>query len=289
MATPTLPAGFNPVQAGPFVAGAYNGQKVEAFNMKATPVTNAEYGALATSLGQDRFVLLKHDFQNGETTFVRNGATAEAAAAEVVFTPDDEINFDQGDVMIMGSMILVKMVDNPSVKYDKQKRIFSGADQPAVGVTYFHAKAWCLLKSLENGGEYKYDLPTDLQYEYVASDRGTKIYGTATGTLSKDGRKLAHIDERNGENGTTVSVNDPRYVQYLPFGIQTIGNVYRWIKFNSAFKQSNNFFWGPYGLRGGAWDDIPDRGRAAFRLNLHPDSRDYSVGFSPVVVRSDSK
>ena len=193
MATPTLPAGFNPVQAGQFVAGAHNEQKVEAFNMKATPVTNDEYKELVTSLGQDRFVLLKHDFQNGETTFVRNGATAEAAAAEVVFTPDDEINFDQGDVMIMGSMILVKMVDNPSAKYDEQKRIFSGTDQPAVGVTYFHAKAWCLLKSRENGGKYKYDLPTDFQYEYVASDRGTKIYGTATGTLSKDGRKLAHI------------------------------------------------------------------------------------------------
>ena len=277
MATPALPAGFNPVPAGAFVAGNHEGERVGDFGMKATPVTNAEYGALAKSLGRGRFVLLEHDFQKGKTNIVRRGATAEAAADGPVFSPDG-INFDQGNVMIMGSMILVKMVDNPSAKYDEQGRVFSGADQPVVGITYFHAMAWCLLKSLEDGGRYKYNLPTDLQYEYVASDLGTKEYGTETGNLSKDGKKLVHIDERNGGKGTTVSVNDPRYTQILPFGIQTTGNVYRWTKFNPEFRKSDDFLWGPYGLRGGSWLNAPGVGRAAFRYD-----------FSPVVVRQHSK
>ena len=89
---------------------------------------------MAKGLGKDRYVLLEHDFEKGETKIVRKGATAEAAAAGPVYTPGGT-NFDQGDVMIMGSMILVKMVDNPSAQYDESERLFSGANQPAVGVT----------------------------------------------------------------------------------------------------------------------------------------------------------
>lgn len=183
--------------------------------------------------------------------------------------------------MMLGVLRVLKMVDAPSVQYDQSGRVFSGENQPVVGVSYFHTEAWCLIQTSKSNGRFRYDLPTDTQYHYVASDRGTKEYGTETGTLfDKDGKKLAHIDEYNHGRGTTVVVDDHRYVQKLPFGVQTMGNVWRWIKFNLREV-------GHHGVRGGAWSDGPDDGRAAVRYFYPPGSYDGNVGFSPVVVRQD--
>lgn len=294
MSPPTFPTGYSAIPAGNF-----HGKHISAFGFKQTPVTNAEYGDLATNRKGDRFVLLHHDWNTGNTRLVKTGQTATEVVkgpvlnAEVLefdkegfpFMNSVDINFDQGDIMIFGTAILVKMVDNPSAKYDKQKKVFSGANQPAVGLTYFHAKAWCLLKTLESHGKFSYNLPTDARYEYVASDRGTKEYGTETGTLSSNGRKLAHLDEYNDDSGMTTAVDDPRYAQNLPFGVQTTGNIRRWINFNSKFRQPNDFFNGPYGLRGGSWADEPDNGRTVHREDERPNGRFDAVGFSPIVMR----
>lgn len=262
---------------------------VTDFGMARTPCTNEQWSASAQNLGRDSFVLLNHNWNTGITKLVPRGRTAEAAARGPIILSED-FNFDVGDVMFFGSRVLLKMEDNPSAKYDEEGRIFSGAKQPVVGITYFHAKAWCLLASLKEGGRYLYDLPTDAQYEYVASNGGTKEYGTETGTLfGADGRKLAHIDEYNNCRGTTVAVDDPRYEQVLPFGVQTTGNVWRWIQMNPAFKISRDCFIGPYGLRGGSWGYNSDGGRAACRGFNPPGGRYNNGGFSPVVVCQDSK
>jgi formylglycine-generating enzyme required for sulfatase activity len=286
-----LPTGFNPVAAGQFLAGAHNGLHVDAFAMKATPVTNQEYGEVCLN----QFILLDHNWNTGENQLKKSGMSIKEVVGGPAFLPEG-INFDKGNIFVLGSTILLKMVENPSAQYDMKKRVFSGANQPAVGITYFHAKVWCLLKMLESGGEFVYDLPTDVQYEYVASDRGTKEYGTETGTLFKGGRKLAHIDESSRitghPTGATVAVDDPRYEQALPFGVQTTGNIWRWIRFNPEFKRPNDYFIRPYGLRGGSWGSREISGRAAFRsynLTDVPGHRLNDIGFSPVVVRQDSR
>src|SRR3990167_7698945 len=76
---------------------AYNPSKYKTFLFSGVKVGNDEYGAVAKGLGKDRYVLLEHDFEKGETKIVRKGATAEAAAAGPVYTPGGT-NFDQGDV-----------------------------------------------------------------------------------------------------------------------------------------------------------------------------------------------
>jgi formylglycine-generating enzyme required for sulfatase activity len=280
MTASMLPAGFNAI-----TAGIFQGNRIAEFGFKATPVTNQEFG----EVGQDRFILLDHDWNTGETTLKKSEKSAEEVVGGPAFVSGG-IHFDQGTILVLGSMIVLKMVENPSAQFDEKKRIFSGANQPAVGISYFHAKAWCLLKTLESGGEFVYDLPTDAQYKYVASERGTKEYGTETGTLYKGKRKLAHIGEYNNEKGTTVAVDDPRYEQDLPFGVQTTGNVWRWIKFNPEFKRPKDYFLGPpYGLRGGSWLNVEGDGRAAVRSHYgRPDVCLSGVGFSPVVVRQDS-
>src|SRR5262249_20571378 len=108
---------------------------VDSFAMKATPVTNAEWGAFATSLGKDRFVLLDHDWETGETKLAKTGQTIEEVMGSPVTTTEG-ITFDQGKVMIFGSAILLKITDNPSTLFDtpaqsgKPARIFSSAEQP---------------------------------------------------------------------------------------------------------------------------------------------------------------
>lgn len=243
-------------------------------------MTNAEWTDLAKGLGEDRYVLLRHDSNTGETRIERKGKTAEELLPEDLGAEAKGIQFDQGGVMIEGSLVLLKMVDKPSAIYDEEGRSFSGLPQPVVGVTYFHTVTWALLKSHAEGGRYQYDLPTDGQQQYVSSNAGTCKYGTeACTSLFKGERKLAHIDEDNDGKGTTVAVNDPRYEQKLPFGVQTTGNVWRWVKFNPAETWR-------YGLRGGSWGYGPGGGQASFRNDLYgPDDCYNDVGFS--VVRQD--
>jgi len=164
MVIQTLPAGF-----GQIPSGTLHGVPVAAFGMKRTPVTNQEFG----EVGRNQFVLLDHNWSTGETKLQKSGESVEEVVGGPAFVPEG-INFNQGDILILGSIILLKMVENPSAQYDEEKRVFSGENQPAVGITYFHAQAYCLLKTLESGGKVKYALPTDLQYEYVASEGGTK-------------------------------------------------------------------------------------------------------------------
>lgn len=330
-ATPltTLPAGYIKIPACTFtpLPGSTLGNSpvsVDAFFMARTPVTNGQYGELARSLGPRRFALLNHDFKSGATTLVNSGATAAELVPAVSANDLKQTNFDRGAVLILGSQILVKMVDAPSAKYDDRRRtgrafdaprIFSAPDQPVIGVSYFHALAWCELMSLRSNGAHYFTLPTDVQYEYVASDRGTKRFGTETGRLWKNGmrssRKLAHVDENNSGRGTTASVYYGRYTQNLPFGIQTTGNVDRWTRMNPAFRNAHNALLGAYGLRGGSWfnhrnhraleslrsdlsffgDDIGSPGhpaRADSRRSKSPVMSSDLIGFQPVIVAQDS-
>jgi len=260
--------------------GPFEGKKIE---FKQTPVTNAEWGTVARGLGQDRFVLLHHDSETGETRIEKQGKTAEELLPEELRSDASGVQFDQGEVVVLGSLVLLKMVDNPSAQYNQGERVYSGADWPAVGVTYFHAVTWALLKSQQEGGRYKYDLPTDKEHEYVASNAGKCDFGTeaCTSLYASDGRKLAHIGEwQDGQGRITVSVNDPKYDQRLPFGVQTTGNVWRWIRFNPKEHWK-------YGLRGGSWSSVPGYGHAAIRFGGGPVIRYGNVGFS--VVRQDFK
>lgn len=278
---PALPEGFRTIAGGTFC-----NKLIEIFGFKETPVTNAEWRQdVRRMLGQDRFVLLHHDWNTGETRMEKRGKSVEEVVGGLASVPYG-MNFDRGDVLILGSQILLKMVDQPSAKYDETGRVFSGDKQPVVGISYFHAKSWCLLKTEENEGWVKYDLPTDLQYAYVASNKGRNQYGTEAGTLFQGKKKLAHAHEFQDGRGTTVDVDDPRYIQSLPFGVQTTGNIFRWIRARPKSKKSDDNSPVLYRVRGGSWFDVPDRARASLRWHygLRPRYRGNNVGFSPVVV-----
>lgn len=272
-----LPSGYALIQGATFA-----GETFGDFGFKQTPETNGEWGDWVRGLGEDRFVLMHHDRNTGATQILSRGRDVKAVLGEEL-SPKQKLNWDAGDILVSGSLVLFKLVENPSQVFNevkgKKKRIFSGERQPAL-ISFFESMAWCLLKTEASGGKLKYDAPTDAQYHYVASNNGTQEYGTSTGELeTADGQKLAYLGEYQDGQGTTISVDDSRN-SYAPMGVQVAGNVWRWTRFN-AKEQLH------YGLRGGSWYGYPDFGRAAFRGSFRPGARLGVAGFSPV-VRQDS-
>ncbi|HEX5037941.1 MAG TPA: hypothetical protein VFX30_12350 [bacterium] len=210
MISPTLPAGYSLIPAG-----LSKGVEIASFGFKQTPVTNQEYG----DMGRNQFVLLDHNWATGETRLKRRGQDIEEVVGGPTFVTEN-FNFDKGDILTLGSIILLKMAEDPSPPPNEYGRIFSGANKPAVGVTYFHAKTWCLLKTLENGGEFVYDLPTEAQYlhQFVVSDRRTKKYGTETTEYITLWIKIAgnHFDNPWSLSSRAMSDSPDPHFHYCP-------------------------------------------------------------------------
>ena len=137
--------------------------------------------------------------------------------------------------------------------------------------------------------------------------------GTEGGKLfATDGRRLAHVEEFKNGRGTTVAVDNPKYVQRLPFGVQTTGNVWRRTLFKAAHvsplargsalvagvekgviaigekETEKPIHEDAYGLRGASWHAFQDYALASIRLNLRPAGRSDIIGFSPVALRRGS-
>lgn len=266
-----LPAGYALIPGATFAWETFGD-----FGFKQTPVTNGEWGDRVRGLGEDRFILMQHDSGTGATEIFTQGKDPASILGD-----KRECNWDGGDILVEGSLVLFKLLENPSLLFDERERgrIFSGERQPVL-VSFFESMAWCLLNTAASGGRLKYDLPTDAQYEYVASNGGTQEYGTSTGGLyGPNGEKLAYFDEYREGHGTTIPVDDPRN-SFAPMGVQVAGNVFRWTRVNPMVKYTM------YGLRGGAWKSYSwraeERGGSDYG---HPEGDDDdAVGFSPVVM-----
>lgn len=304
----------------------FDGEKLDTFAMKKTPVTNAEWRAFVESLGlgRDVFVLLHHNPRTGATRIEATGHSIERPRGS------REVDWDRGEVFVAGAYVLLKMAENPSAQFDepaladRPARIFSGDLQPVVGLSsYFHPMAWCLLHNLLAGEEAPWflDLPTDAEYHSVATNGGNLAwkYPTAVGNLfDAHGRKLLHIDEYQNGRGTTATVDDQRYIQGSVLGIQLGGNVWRPTRFNKKYiperleakksspaflasltmgdgvisladdleEEKEPFSLSAYGLRGGFWGDGQDHARSSVRLSFNPAGRSNHVGFSPVALRA---
>lgn len=258
----------------------FYGDKIGPFAFKRTPVTCGEWKDWVTSCGQNRFVAMFHKGSTGDT-LIEVGENPKAILGNS-FSLKNAPNWDTGEVMFQGPLVLFQLNESPASEYSKGERVFDRPNQPVVGVSWFHAMAYCLMNGTDS---YQLKLPTDVEYYYVSSNGGKQDYGTSTGGLyGPDGKKLAHIDEYKDGKGTTVDVDDPRY-PLGPFEVQTCGNVYRWIAFNPNEEEK-------YSLRGGSWRDGPDFGRTSCRggSGFRPGNRGYGVvGLSPVAVPQDSK
>lgn len=170
-------AGFRGFQAG--VVTPYGGiapVRVPHFKLAGRPITRQAWRAHA----QGDFVLLRHDWHTGATTVLQYGknlrqvcpryapalapshfdvAGEPTASDHATYVPyNGAVDFDRGDVVRRGADLLLRMVPDPAAKY--------GAGSPedaVVGVSWFHAVAYCLFRTRDGNEGYNFQLPTWLQ------------------------------------------------------------------------------------------------------------------------------
>jgi formylglycine-generating enzyme required for sulfatase activity len=176
-------------------------------------------------------------------------------------------------------------------RFDDDKR-FKRDDQPAVGVTWYAARAYCFWLScletvINKGGKIEdvkqvagiYRLPTEEEWEWAAGgepDGTIREYPWLKGK-GEPNEKLANY---NKNVGTTTPVG--RYPEgATPHGLMDMaGNVWEWME--NLYRKDESW----RAVRGGSWYRDVSSLRCAARGDSYPHYRYYGGGFR--VVRSQS-
>jgi formylglycine-generating enzyme required for sulfatase activity len=171
--------------------------------------------------------------------------------------------------------MLLEKKDIKSYKdlYDEYEEDFLALEQPIVNISYYEAKAFCAWlteksKLNEKKENYKFNLPTNDEFEYVAT-KGLKenIYPWGN---DWDNKKC----NNSNTNINTTSVVGLFSDGNSPFGICDMsGNVWKWMK---PSKKNKSFI-----LKGASWYDSVENGFSISYENfkIHPDACYYFIGF----------
>ncbi|NTV09017.1 MAG: SUMF1/EgtB/PvdO family nonheme iron enzyme, partial [Chlorobium limicola] len=160
--------------------------------------------------------------------------------------------------------------------YDDDRN-FNKDDQPVVGVSWFHARAYCLWLSMLSGEEYR--LPTEQEWDWAAGGRSEepgkvlKVKEYPWGDKPEPTQKHANY---NQNEGATTPVG--RYPDgATPEGLYDMaGNVWEWMEDWSD--ESCNY----KALRGGSWLDAPENLRCSARYSFSPGYGYDFIGFRVV-------
>lgn len=165
----------------------------------------------------------------------------------------------------------------PSTRRDGNGDVFSGDDQPVVGVSHADASAFAKKTKLV--------LPTEAQWEYAAKGGWGNDYGTSSGAL---GPELAVYGQSQTASVKSKSPN--------PFGLWDMaGNVWEWCadRYGVYSDEAQINPLGPasgdenYNLRGGSWGTFAQYLRSAYRSYVLPVYSSRYIGFR--CVRSSSQ
>ncbi len=147
---------------------------------------------------------------------------------------------------------------------------------PVITVTWYGAKAFAEF--------YKYDLPTEAEWEYACRGGKQYKYATSDGTISS---VKANYYWGSGYISHPVEVGS---YPANPFGLHDMcGNLFEWCNdFYSAYSSANES--NPMGpssgytrvLRGGSFGDHDNYCRSASRYFIKPDYMDNYIGFRVV-------
>ncbi len=250
-------------------------QSVQDFFLCKTPVTNARYRRfidylsgkekeLAGKLPPDRFSSLLLEFSG----IAKEDGVIHKGFREYLGEEPDELK------------------SKLRSRYDDTKK-YNGADQPVLGVSWYHARSYCFWLScmeaaLKDKASLKdirrlsgmYRLPDEKEWEWAAGgnpDGTVREYPWPAGKGAPS-PKLANYD---GNVGTTTPVGS--YPEgATPLGLMDMaGNVWEWME-----NYRDNKKRAP-ALCGGSWNYIDNGLRCRARLDVRPHDRFLSVGFRP--------
>jgi len=221
----TLP-GYLWIPSAPSSGFAFKTQPVtnEEWNYTTTlPWHHTPLGA--PTADESRLALLRHDWETGATTLDHYGGTLESCVSRIhsalasgstdhqdgpyvfrhtgfVRRPqpaliEQELSrlqtsdlIDFGRVLIFGSSILLDLTC-PSNRHKLTGPKITHEDSFVIGVSYFHAMAWCLIKNSyahnavdERERSAVFDLPTDLQYQQAMHAPQFAVHEKANGLMT---------------------------------------------------------------------------------------------------------
>jgi len=293
---------------------------LEAFQIGQFPITNAEYALFMAAGGYEQEQWWETDearaWRRGEGSSDGQKAGFRDARKQLLQLSEDQLKAmtnltsEQKD----GFITLRNWTDEefeewldetiPSGKTYREPEFwndtrFNSPSQPAVGVTWFEARAYCAWLSanaLTPAGAVRkpplqatlYRLPTEAEFEAAARGKGGRKF--PYGETFDSAR--CNTFESHLRRSTPVGIFD----NATPEGaLDLSGNVYTWT--TSIYDQDNLRY--PYQandgredvnrtdvrrvLRGGSWYFNRDFARAAYRAHDDPGYRDYGVDFRVVL------
>ncbi|MGC8491702.1 MAG: SUMF1/EgtB/PvdO family nonheme iron enzyme [Syntrophobacteraceae bacterium] len=181
----------------------------------------------------------------------------------------------------------------------------NGDDQPVVEVSWHDATNFCQWLTGQNGGQYRFRLPTEAEWEYAArADTETARYWGHDSSKACVHENVADYTAQKQLGLKAISQCDDGYAATAPVGAfrpnpfglyDMLGNVMQWCEdvysvdaYVQLEKNNPEYIDESKGqsrvIRGACWHDPPSAVRCAMRRNGLPDQRSDDLGFR--IVRS---
>jgi formylglycine-generating enzyme required for sulfatase activity len=171
---------------------------------------------------------------------------------------------------------------------------------PVIGASWADATAFCRWLSLRTGE--RYTLPTEAQWEYVATGGQRREFPWSllegeTDTTSTENGSTVYANVRRGGDGYTFTAPvDAFQAGASAFGpLNMAGNVWEWCLdwYDSNYYRSEEIFVDPQGstnpehqtfkvIRGGSWLDDLHEASCTNRAALAPENQEINTGFRVV-------
>ncbi len=178
---------------------------------------------------------------------------------------------------------------------------FKGVRRPVESVSWDDAKKF--ISALNRRSSKTFALPTEVQWEYAARERGKKVrFGTGRNTIGPDEANF-NAESEYKKSYSRSGVYRQKTMDVGSFSPNSLGlydmagNVWEWCEdacnLNAYSKHVQNnpvitkgsWFHGTIRrLRGGSWSDLPMRVRCAYHDGYIPSWRDRRGGFRLVVL-----
>ena len=175
-----------------------------------------------------------------------------------------------------------------------RNRRFNAPDQPVVGVSWEDAKTFCEWLTRENGNKYRFDLPTEAQWEFAARGPESLMYPWGNEPPTAE---LADFNQDYSKGKPATAGSFPKGVG--PFEhLDLAGGVWDWCLdlWDPTYEGREDGCLDPIGsqddslrpLRGGSWLNPASFLRSAFRNRFRPGNRVGGFGFRVSCAPSES-